>query len=89
MLKKFFKAYSKKIVHYTIKFLKWSLLSVITGLVVGGLSTFFAFCMNTATEYRTQNDYLLFFLPLAGIVTVFLYSIFKYKNKPASSCNWE
>lgn len=80
MLKKFFKAYSKKIVHYTIKFLKWSLLSVITGLVVGGLSTFFAFCMNTATEYRTQNDYLLFFLPLAGIVTVFLYSIFKYKN---------
>ena len=55
MLKKFFKAYSKKIVHYTIKFLKWSLLSVITGLVVGGLSTFFAFCMNTATEYAHQQ----------------------------------
>lgn len=80
MLKKFLRAYSKKAFHHILKFLKWTLISIITGIVVGGLSTLFAFCMNTATDYRTQNDYLLFFLPLAGIVTVFLYSIFKYKN---------
>lgn len=80
MLKKFFRAYSKKALHHILKFLKWTLISIITGSVVGSLSTLFAFCMNTATDYRTENGYMLFFLPLAGIVTVFLYSIFKYKN---------
>lgn len=61
-------------------FLKWTLISVLTGLIVGGFSTIFAFIMNTMTEYRENNDYMLWFLPLGGIVTVFLYSVFRYKN---------
>ncbi len=80
MFKKFLKAYSKKALHYILRFLKWSGISIATGLVVGGISTLFSFCMNCATEYREENDYILYLLPLAGIVTVFLYSIFKYKN---------
>ncbi len=36
--------------------------------------------MNIVTEYREDNNYILYFLPLAGIVTVFLYSVFKYEN---------
>ncbi len=72
--------YSKKAWHHLYKFLRWSLVSVITGLTVGGFSTLFAFSMNAVTDFRTKNDYIIFFLPLAGIVTVFLYSIFKYKN---------
>ena len=79
-IKKFIHTYGIKIRHQVIMFLKWSLISVITGLIVGAFSTLFAFIMNIMTEYRQQNDYMLYFLPLGGIVTVFLYSAFNYKN---------
>ncbi len=78
--KKFFHSYFHKIRHNLLLFLKWSAISVITGIVVGGFSTLFAFIMNIMTEYRQQNDYMLYFLPLGGIVTVFLYSVFNFKN---------
>ena len=79
-LKKFFHAYGKKILHHIIMFLKWTAISVISGVVVGGFSTLFAFIMNTATYFREEHDYIILFLPVAGILTVFLYSAFKYKN---------
>ena len=80
MIKKFVKAYSKKGLHHILKFLKWSVISIITGLFVGAISTVFSLCMNTVTEYRENNDFIIYLLPVAGIVTVFLYSVFKYKN---------
>ncbi|MGN0470252.1 MAG: chloride channel protein, partial [Acutalibacteraceae bacterium] len=80
MFKKFVKAYGKKLWHNIKLFFKWTVISIIVGLVVGGFSTLFAFCMNAATDFRQKNDYIIYFLPLAGIVTVFLYSVFKYKN---------
>lgn len=79
-LKKFFHAYLNKIRHNVLLFLKWSAISILVGLIVGGFSTLFAFIMNIMTEYREQNDYMLYFLPLGGIITVFLYSAFNYKN---------
>lgn len=79
-IKKFFHAYGKKILHHIIMFLKWTAISVISGVVVGGFSTLFAFIMNTATYFREDHDYIILFLPVAGILTVFLYSAFKYKN---------
>ena len=79
-LKKFFLVFCKKILHHIIMFLKWTAISVISGVVVGGFSTLFAFIMNTATYFREEHDYIILFLPVAGILTVFLYSAFKYKN---------
>ena len=79
-VKRFIHAYAKKMNRHLLLFLKWTLISVAVGVVVGGFSTLFAFIMNTVTEYREKNDYILLFLPLAGILTVFLYSAFKYKN---------
>ena len=61
-------------------FSKWTLISIITGLTVGAFSTLFAFTMNMVTEYREKNDYILYFLPFAGLITVFLYNAFKFKN---------
>lgn len=80
MFKKFVRAYSKKSLHHILKFLKWSVVAVVTGLFVGGISTLFSFLMSCATEFREKNWFILLFLPLGGIVTVFLYSIFKYKD---------
>ncbi len=77
---KMFKTYSKKSIQHIYRFAKWTLVSMVTGLTVGGFSTLFAFMMNSVTDFRSKNDFIILFLPLAGIVTVFLYSIFKYKN---------
>ncbi len=53
--------------------LKWIIFSVLTGIVVGLVSAAFAFCMRTATEYRLEHSYMLYFLPVGAIVIVFLY----------------
>ena len=80
MIRKFIRAYSRKALHQTQRFLKWILVAGVTGLFVGSVSTLFTFLLNSATTFRQEHDWILYFLPLAGIVTVFLYSFFKYKN---------
>ena len=61
-------------------FAKWTAIAVCTGLVVGGFSTLFAWCLQQVTAIRTQRPWLIFLLPAAGLFIVFMYSIFQYKN---------
>ena len=61
-------------------FVRWGLLAVATGLVIGGFSTLFAACLRFVTDFRTERPWMIFFLPLAGIFIVFLYGLFQYKN---------
>lgn len=60
--------------------LKWCIFASIVGLVVGGFSTLFAYCLHKVTDVRTEHPELILFLPAAGVVIVFLYGIFRYKN---------
>lgn len=59
---------------------KWIFLACIVGVVVGGVSTLFAFCMTKVTVFRQDNPKIIFLLPVAGLFIVFLYGIFNYKN---------
>ena len=61
-------------------FVRWGLLAVATGLVIGGFSTLFAACLRFVTDFRTERPWMIFFLPFAGIFIVFLYGLFQYKN---------
>ncbi len=70
----------KKILHTAKMFLRWFLIAVFVGVVVGIFSTIFAYFLAQATEIRTQNPYLIAFLPLGGIIIVFMYSCSKFKN---------
>lgn len=54
-------------------FLKWLIIAVLVGIAVGLIGTAFSYAINTATSYRATNDYMYFFLPLAGVVIVYLY----------------
>lgn len=63
-----------------LHFLRWGIISVIVGLVVGAISTLFAYCLRQATDFRTAHTYLILFLPLAGLVVVFLYRVMKYQD---------
>ncbi len=58
-------------------FFKWMLLSCLIGLVVGGVGTAFYYCMKYATEFRMGNGWIVYFLPFAGVLIVFLYRVCK------------
>ncbi len=61
-------------------FLKWGIFSTFVGIIVGAASSAFAFCLKEVTKIREAYPQMIFFLPLAGIVIVLLYSLFQYKN---------
>ncbi len=61
-------------------FVRWLILSLISGLVIGGIGSLFALCMTEATSLRATYPWILYFLPLGGILIVFLYRLFRYQN---------
>jgi H+/Cl- antiporter ClcA len=74
------KFYLSKLTGSLRVFLKWSFFSVVTGIVVGAFSILFAYCMNFVTNFRMEHEQIIYFLPLAGVLIVSLYSLFEYKN---------
>lgn len=61
--------------NYTVSFIKWIILAIVTGVFVGAFATLFAKCMNGVTSFRTENSFVICFLPLAGLLIVGLYRI--------------
>ena len=50
-----FQYYYEHIRHNIVNFLKWLVLAVLTGLIVGGASGIFAKCIGAATAYRDAH----------------------------------
>ena len=63
-----------------LQFLRWLFFSTVTGLVVGSVSTLFNFGLKAAVDFRHAHRWILLFLPLAGLLIVFLYRTFRYEN---------
>ncbi len=59
---------------YYVTFLKWLLLSVVIGSICGIIGTAFFYCVSIATSVRQDNTWLIYFLPVAGLVIAFAYS---------------
>ena len=68
-----FQYYYEHIRHNIVNFLKWLVLAVLTGLIVGGASGIFAKCIGAATAYRDAHIRIFLLLPFAGLLIVFLY----------------
>ncbi|HBB60878.1 MAG TPA: chloride channel protein, partial [Lachnospiraceae bacterium] len=60
-------------VDYVGYFFKWLLLSIVTGLVCGVTGALFERCVEAVTEIRSEYEWLIFLLPLSGLLIVFLY----------------
>ena len=56
-----------------LRFLKWLLCAGITGLLVGAAASVFHIGIDWATELRGEYPWLLYFLPVGGVVIVLLY----------------
>lgn len=57
--------------------LKWLLISVGVGLIVGAISTVFGHVLGAANEFRVQYPLVILTLPIGGILIVFLNRFFK------------
>lgn len=77
---KMIRFYIGRIMRNLAVFIRWGIFSAFVGLFVGSFSTLFAFCLRQVTSFRTENPWLILCLPLAGVVIVFLYGVFRYKN---------
>ena len=63
------------------EFLRWILLAMITGLIVGPIGAAFVKALSLANVLRGNQPQIILGLPLSGLVIVFLYKICKYDNK--------
>ncbi|MBO5245946.1 MAG: chloride channel protein [Eubacterium sp.] len=59
---------------------KWVIIALLTGLVIGAVGIAFSHGMEWATTMRKSYPYLLFGLPIAGIIIVSLYYLFHDKH---------
>ncbi|GGA95533.1 voltage-gated chloride channel family protein [Agarivorans gilvus] len=64
--------------------LRWLLLLIPLALVVGSLNALFLYLLEWASDTRALKPYLLYFLPLAGVLVVFIYRRFG-KNAEAGN----
>ncbi len=63
-----------------IKFLKMFLLFIFTGVICGIVGAMFSKTISIVTSIRSNNSFLLYFLPIAGVVSVFLYNKLNIKG---------
>lgn len=70
------KNYARRASRYIITFVRWFIFSIIIALVCGGAGCFFHLLIEQATELREKYDFILYFLPLGGVVIVAIYHLF-------------
>ena len=58
------------------KYFKWIILSLLVGVFAGITSSIFLHLLKIATETRIQNIYLIWFLPIAGLIIGLLYHLY-------------
>lgn len=69
------KRYLRKIYYNLKTCVLWLFMAVLTGVAVGAFSSAFSFCLKKVTTLRGQYPFLLYFLPIGGVVIVFLYHL--------------
>ncbi|MEG1894861.1 MAG: chloride channel protein, partial [Oscillospiraceae bacterium] len=69
-----FKEELKSGIVYIKTFIKWLVLSVAVGLVCGAVGVAFHHAVEIVTEYRLAHSWVLFTLPLIGVVIALMYA---------------
>ena len=67
------KCYLTNIGQNLLVLLKWTGFSLLSGLLIGGVSTLFATLLGKAIQLRSSYSWLLFLLPVAGLAITALY----------------
>ena len=54
---------------------RWIVIGIVSGLVIGGLSTAFGYAIQYATVFRETHPFMVYFLPAAGVCIVLVYHL--------------
>ena len=65
---------------YVKTFLKWGLLGILMGVIGGLVGAGFHHALHFVTHLRSENTWLIFLLPLGGVLTVLLYRVLKLQK---------
>lgn len=60
---------------YALAFLRWSVMGAVVGICGGVIGAAFSKCVALATTVREENGWLLYLLPLGGLLIVGLYRL--------------
>ena len=66
--------------YYIKTFLKWLILGILIGAVGGLLGAGFHHALHFVTHLRGENPWLIFLLPLGGLLSVGIYRVFGLRN---------
>lgn len=62
-------------IHRGVVSIKWVIFAIITGSIAGLCGTVFSFGLSFVTVLRTQNPWLVYLLPVGGLIIVALYKL--------------
>ena len=84
----------KNSLKYLKTLVKWLIVSVFVGTAGGCIGSVFHLSIDYATGLREENDFLLYLLPLGGLIIAGIYHIFKSKgsldtNRVITACTKE
>ncbi len=71
--------------NYVITFLKWGLIAIVVGIVGGVVGGLFHKSVTYANEIFTKYDKMILFLPLGGLLIIFLYKKGKMLNNTGTN----
>lgn len=75
-----FKRNAKIAFFYVLAILKWIAVAAVVGAVGGAVGVAFHVSVEKVTALRTENDWIIFLLPLGGLVIAGLYKLFKMEK---------
>ena len=74
----------KTAIQYIKTLCRFVLLALLVGAVCGAVGTLFYHAIALATKLRTGHPWLLYLLPVAGLLTAFLYAVLKMEKDPGT-----
>lgn len=66
---------------YVRVFLKWLIIATVVGMIGGLLGSAFHTCVDYVTELRVEKSFIIYFLPIGGIVIAAMYRMFHSKGR--------
>ena len=66
-------------------FIKWFIIAVIVGVIVGVAGAAFQKALGFANDFRTAHSAIIFAMPAAGLIIVFLYTIMGLSKDPGTN----
>jgi H+/Cl- antiporter ClcA len=75
---------SSKYLSLLIHLCKWTLITVPVAIAVGSVVALFLWMLDWVTQYRFAHEWLLFLLPLAGVL---IWALYKWSGKNAAAGN--